>query len=108
MALSCCKKFSRVPQSNNIKSLFKLFSLIQNKNKLKKHESVSDDHDYCYAEMPNEDNKILKYNKEEKSLKAPAIIYANLKCFLEKLHSCQNNPEKSYSEIKTKQTPSGY
>ena len=59
--------------------------------------------------MPNEDNKILKYNRGEKSKKAPAIIYANLECLLEKkIHSCQNNPEKSYTEKKTKHTPSGY
>ena len=59
--------------------------------------------------MPNEDNKILKYNHGEKSLKASAIIYAELEYFLEKMHSCQNNPEKSYTEKKKiKQTPSGY
>ena len=29
--------------------------------------------------MPNDDNKILKYNYEEKSLKVQAIIYADLK-----------------------------
>ena len=58
--------------------------------------------------MPNEDNKILKYNHGEKSLKAPAIIYADLDCLLEKMHSCENNLEKSYAEKKTKHTPSGY
>ena len=31
------------------------------KNKLKKHERVCNDYDY-YVDMPNEDNKILKYN----------------------------------------------
>ena len=31
-----------------------------------------------YVEMPNEDNKILKYNYAEKSLKVPAIIFADL------------------------------
>ena len=50
--------------------------------------------------MPNEDNKILKYNYGEKSLKAPFIIYADLECLLEKMHSCQNNLEKSYTEKK--------
>ena len=50
--------------------------------------------------MPNEYNKILKYNHGEKSLKAPFIIYADLKCLLEKMYSCQNNPEKSYIEKK--------
>ena len=69
-------------------------------NKLKNHEKVCNDHDYCYVEMPNEDNKILKYNYGEKSLKAPFIIYADLECLLEKMHSCQNNFEKSYTEKK--------
>ena len=44
----------------------------------------------------------------KKSLKTPAIIYADLECLLEKMQSCQNNPEKSYTEKKTKHTPSGY
>ena len=50
--------------------------------------------------MPDEFSKILKYNHGEKSLKAPAIIYAELECLLEKIHSCQNNSEKSYTEKK--------
>ena len=58
--------------------------------------------------MTNEDNKILKYHYGEKSLKLPAIIYADLKCLLEKMHSCRNNPEKSYIDKKTKHTLSGY
>ena len=45
--------------------------------------------------MPNEDNKILKYNSGKKSLKAPFIIFADLECLLEKMHSCQNCFEKS-------------
>ena len=67
---------------------------------LKKHDQVCNDHDYCYIEMPDEDNKILKYYYGDKSLKVPAIIYADLECFLEKMHSCQNNLEKSYTEKK--------
>ena len=50
--------------------------------------------------MHNEDNKILKHDHGEKSLKASAIICAELECLLEKIHSCQNNPEKSYTEKK--------
>ena len=50
--------------------------------------------------MPSEDNKILKYNHGEKSMKAPAVIYAGLECLLEKMNSCQNNPKKSYTEKK--------
>ena len=44
--------------------------------------------------------KILKYNHGEKSLKPPAIIYADLECLLEKMDSCQNNPEKPYTKNK--------
>ena len=32
------------------------------KEKLKKHGKVCNDHDYCYVEMPDEDNKVLKHN----------------------------------------------
>ena len=41
--------------------------------KLKKHEKVCNDHGYCYVEIPDVFNKILKYNHGEKSLKVPAI-----------------------------------
>ena len=44
--------------------------------RIKKHERVCNDHEYYYVEMPNEDNKILKHNHGEKSLKAPFINYA--------------------------------
>ena len=52
------------------------------KDRLKKHENVFKDHDYCYAEMPNKDNNILKYNHGEKSKKVPFIIYAETESLL--------------------------
>ena len=73
--------------------------------KLKKHETVCNDHNY-YVEMLNEEKKILKHNHGEKSLKAPFMIYADLECLLEIIHSCQNNLEKSYTEKQTKHMPS--
>ena len=36
------------------------------------------------------------------------MIYPDLECLLEKIYSCQNNLEKSYTEKKIKHTPSGY
>ena len=60
-------------------------------NKLKKHKKVCDNHDYCYVEMPEEDNKILKYNQGEKCMKVPFIIYAELESLLEKMNTCHNN-----------------
>ena len=58
--------------------------------------------------MPDENNKILKYNPGEKSLKHPFIIYADLECLLEKIDTCHNNPEKSYTEKKARHKPLGY
>ena len=78
------------------------------KEKVKKYEKVCNDHDYRFVEIPNDDNKILKNNHREKSLKAPFMIYADLECLLEKMHSYENNPEKSYAEKKTKHTIAGY
>ena len=84
------------------------FHSYTSKRKLKKHKRVCKDHDFCDTIMPDEDNKILKYNPGEKSLKVPFIIYADLECLLKKINTCQNNPEKSYAEKKAKHIPSGY
>ena len=52
-------------------------------NKLKKHERVCNNHDYCHIDMPKEHEKI-KYLSGEKSLKVPFIVYADLECLLKK------------------------
>ena len=44
--------------------------------------------------MPEEENKILKYNHGEKSMKIPCTIYTDLEPLLEKMNICHNNPEK--------------
>ena len=66
-----------------------------------KHEILCGKHGYCHVEMPTEDNKILKYNHKEKSLKAPFRIYADLECLLKKKQSCQNISEKKAVRQKT-------
>ena len=57
---------------------------------------------------PSRLKNILKYIYGEKSLKAPFAIYLDLECLLKKEQSCQNNPEKSYTEKKAKHEPSGW
>ena len=84
------------------------FQSILQKKKLKKHKKVCGNHDYCYVEMPEEDNKILKYNQGEKSMKVSFIIYADLGSLLEKMNTCHNNPEKSSTTKINKHTPSCY
>ena len=69
-----------------------MFILIVQQNKLEKKYNTSKNLDYCYVEMPKEDNKILKYNHGEKSMKVPSIIYPDLKLLLEKMSTCHKNP----------------
>ena len=58
--------------------------------------------------MPKWFEEILKYNPGEKSLKAPFAIYLDLEGLLKKELSCENNPEKSYTEKKARNEPSGW
>ena len=58
--------------------------------------------------MQNEENKIIKYNQGEKSIKSPVIIYVDLDCLLEKISTCHNNLEESSRTEINKHIPSGY
>ena len=58
--------------------------------------------------MPEEDNKILKYNQGEKSMKVPFTIYADLESLLEKMNTYHINPKNSSTTKINKHTPSGY
>ena len=77
------------------------FNLYITKNKLKEHEEICNNHNSCRIEMPKWVEKILKYNPGEKPLKAPSAVYKKEK-------SCENNPEKSYTEKKARHEPSGW
>ena len=112
MALSCCKNFSawlRGISSNNNGDFYCLncFYSYRTLNKLKKHERVYNNHDYCIIHMPEEGENILKYSPGDTSLKTPFIIYADLECLLKKEQFCQNNPE-NYTQSKAKHKPSDY
>ena len=58
--------------------------------------------------MPDEDNKILNYISGEKSLTVPFTIYADLECLLQKINTCSNNPDKSYTDKKATHRTSRY
>ena len=74
MALSYNEKIVSTAQrnrgitSNHKEDLYYLnhFQSQSTKDKLKKHYNVCKNHDCCYGEMPNEENKILKYNMEKR------------------------------------------
>ena len=90
--------------SNHVRDFYCLNCLHSyiTENKLKKPYNVCKNHDYCYLEMPREDNKVLKYNYGKNSMKVPYIIYA------EKMSTCQNNAKKSSTTKINKHTSFGY
>ena len=84
------------------------FCAYSTKNKFEAHKKICENHDYFHVEMPTKDNNIIKYNHGEKSMKLPFVIYADLECLLEKMSTCQNNPNKLSTTKINKDTPSGY
>ena len=84
------------------------FHSYRTKSKPEAHKKICENHDYCHVEMPSKDNNIIKYNHGEKSMKLPFLIYADLECLLEKMSTCQNNPNKSSTTKINKHAPSGY
>ena len=84
------------------------FHAFRTKNKFEEHKKICKNHENCHVEMPTKDNNIIKYNQGEKSIKLPFAVYADLECLLEKMSTCQNNPNESSAIEINKHTPSGY
>ena len=84
------------------------FCAYSTKNKLDVYKKICENHNYCHVEMPTKDNNTIKYNHGEKSMKLPFVIYADLERLLEKMSTCQNNPNKSSTTKIYKHRPSGY
>ena len=97
LAVKSLSALLRLKTGNNHGDFYCLncFRAYTTENKLESHKKVCKNYDYCFVEMPNEDNKILRYNHGEKSMKAPFIIYADLESLLEKMNTCYDSPEKS-------------
>ena len=84
------------------------FCAYNTKNRFEQHKQICENNKYCHVEMPSEDNKIIKYNHGEKSIKSSFIIYADLEYLLEKMDTCYNNTNESSTTEINKHTPSGY
>ena len=107
------KKLSGLPRgitSNRKEDFYCLncFCACSAKNKLEEHKKIIENNKYCNIEMPTKYNNTIKYNQGEKSIKLPSVIYADLECLLEKISTCQNNPNGSSTTEINKHTPSGY
>ena len=70
-----------------------VFVHTEQKINLKKYKKVCENHDYWYIKMHEEDNKVLKHNHGEKSMKVPVIINADFESLLKKEKTCHNNPK---------------
>ena len=83
--------------SNHKEELYFLncFRSYRTENNIEAHKKICENHDYCHVEMPTKNNNIIKYSHGEKSMKLPFVIYADLKCLLEKMSTCINNPNES-------------
>ena len=84
------------------------FCAYSTKNKLEEHKKICENNKHCNVEMPTKDNNTIKYNQGEKSIKLQFIIYADLEGLLEKINTCQNNPNESSTTEINKHTLSGY
>ena len=58
--------------------------------------------------LPIKRSNTIKYSHGEKSIKMPFTIYADLECLLEKMSTCQNDPNKLSTTKINKHMPSGY
>ena len=77
-------------------------------NKLKKHERLCNNHNFCETEMPTEKDKILKYSHGEKSLRVLAAYYCDIESLIKKIDTCRNNPEQSSTTRVSKHKPCGF
>ena len=93
LSVKCLSALFRRITGNNQGDFYCLncFQSYTTETKLKRHKKVCENHDYCYVEMPEEYNKILKYNKVEKFMMVPFIIYADIECLIEKLTTSEKN-----------------
>ena len=77
-------------------------------NKLKSHEKICKNKDFCGTILPSEKNNILEFNQCMKSDKMPYIIYADIESLIRKIDGCANNPENSSTTKIGEHIPCGY
>ena len=77
------------------------------KSKLKRHEEICKNHDFCHLKICDAENNILQRKPGKKSLKHAFVIYADLECLLLKINTC-NNDNKSYTTTKALHKPLEY
>ena len=110
VAVKCLSRLCRTLSSNNNGDFYCLNCLhaYRAENSLKKHEQLCLDNKYCHVKLPKKGENILYYKADNKSIKTPHIIYADLECLLRNIENCNANPNKSYQTKNNAHIPSGY
>ena len=67
--------------------------LSQKKTNLNWIKKVCESKDFCNVIMPFKYTKILQFNQNQKSDKAPFIMYADLECIIKRTDGCKDNPK---------------
>ena len=76
------------------------FHSYRTQSSLGKHEKLRYNNDHSAIIMPNEKNKYISTTSGKNSMRAPLVIYADIKCLLMKIDSCENTANNSYTERK--------
>ena len=77
-------------------------------------QNLLDSHtEMCYNQKPQKvefPKKVtsIKFNNDQKQLKAPFVIYADFECYTEKVATCPNNPAFTNTTPYQRHTPSGF
>ena len=75
---------------------------------LAKHEAYCEKHPIARRVLPEPEKAILQFNHLNYSMRVPFIVYADFEAFTKPIHTCQPNPELSYTKQYQKHIPSSF
>ena len=113
MTFSCSKKLPVLLRGITPKHYGDFYCLnclhsFRTKNKLESNKKVkSENKDFFNVIMP-EDTKLLEYNQNKKSDKAPYINCTDLECIIEKIDGYESNLENSSTTKVSEHIPSAF
>jgi len=75
---------------------------------LAKHREYWKIHPVAKRDLPKPENATLQFNHLYYSMRVPYIVYADFEAFTKPVHTCQPNPEHSYTKQYQKHIPSSF
>ena len=75
---------------------------------LAKHKEHCKKHPVARRDLPKPENATLQFNHLNYSMSVPIIVYADFEAFTKTVHTCQPNPEHSYTKQYQKHIPSSF